>query len=51
MMRVPPLAQTAHAHQVVGSKAHQCLARKFGLTDEFGLGMRPVNRMRPVNPS
>ncbi len=38
MMRVPPAAQTAHAHQVVGGKAQQRLARELGLTDQFGLG-------------
>ena len=38
MMRVPPTAQTAHAHQVVGGKAQQRLARELGLTDQFGLG-------------
>jgi hypothetical protein len=38
MMRVPPAADAAHAHQVVRGKAHQRLPRQFGLADEFGLG-------------
>ncbi len=38
MMRVPPAADAAHAHQVVGGKAQQRLTRELGLTDELGLG-------------
>ncbi len=38
MMRVPPAAQTAHAHQVVGGKAQQRLPRELGLADQLGLG-------------
>lgn len=47
MMRVPPLAQCPKAHQVVGGKPHQCLAREFGLADEFGLG-QTTNRLHPA---
>lgn len=31
MMRVPPAADAAHAHQVVGGKAQQRLTRELGL--------------------
>ena len=47
MMRVPPAAQTAHAHQVVGGKAQQRLARELGLTDQFGLARPPTVLIQP----
>ena len=37
MMRVPPAADAAHSHKVVGGKAQQRLARELGLTDQLGL--------------
>lgn len=38
MMRIPPAAETAHTHQVVGGKAQQRLTRELSLTDQLGLG-------------
>ena len=38
MMRIPPATHGAHAHQVVGRKAHQRLPGQLGLTLELGLG-------------
>lgn len=38
MMRIPPAADAAHAHQVVGGKAQQRLTRELGLTDQLSLG-------------
>ncbi len=38
MMRVPPATQAAHAHQVVGGKAQQRLARELGMANGLGLG-------------
>jgi hypothetical protein len=47
MMRVPPAADAAHAHQVVGGKAQQRLARELGLTDQLGLG-QTTHRLDPA---
>lgn len=47
MMRVPPAADAAHAHQVVGGKAQQRLSAQFGLTDELGLG-QTAHRLDPA---
>jgi hypothetical protein len=47
MMRVPPATDAAHAHQVVRGKAHQCLARQFGLANEFCLG-QATHRLHPA---
>jgi hypothetical protein len=38
MMRFPPAADAAYAHQVVGGKAQQRLPRELGLADQLGLG-------------
>ena len=38
MMRIPPATHGAHAHQVVGRKAHQRLPSQLGLNLELGLG-------------
>ncbi len=47
MMRVPPAADAAHAHQVVGGKAQQGLARELGLADQLGLG-QTTHRLDPA---
>ena len=41
MMRTPPAADAAHAHQIEGDKAQQGLAREFGLANQLGLGQTP----------
>ena len=46
-MRIPPAAQAAHAHQVVGGKAQQRLTRELGLTDQLGLG-QTTHRLDPA---
>ena len=46
-MRIPPAADAAHSHQVVGGKAQQRLARDLGLTDQFGLG-QTTHRLDPA---
>lgn len=38
LMRIPPATQATHAHQVIGGKAQQRLARELGLTNKLGFG-------------
>ncbi len=47
MMRVPPAADAAHSHQVVGGEAQQCLACELGLTDQLGLARPPTVLIQP----
>jgi len=50
MMRIPPATHGAHAHQVVGRKAHQRLSSQLGLTLEFGLGQSAHGLLAPAAP-